>query len=122
MLSKQQSINQSLINTLRFPFSLIFISKFSYKSCFSNTIIFFVQDRIGKTLLSHCIEQHNTELVRLLVEHGARVNQIRVRLHEDVSYNCLFYFFLDIFPTYPFIHIVIALNYLWCSKSLTLYL
>ncbi|CAG2241890.1 unnamed protein product [Mytilus edulis] len=42
-------------------------------------------DRIGKTLLSHCIEQHNTELVRLLVEHGARVNQIRVRLHEDTD-------------------------------------
>ncbi|XP_071121614.1 uncharacterized protein [Mytilus edulis] len=43
------------------------------------------RDRIGKTLLSHCIEQHNTELVRLLVEHGARVNQIRVRLHEDTD-------------------------------------
>ncbi|CAC5419165.1 unnamed protein product [Mytilus coruscus] len=43
------------------------------------------RDRIGKTLLSHCIEQHNTELVRLLVEHGARINQIRVRLHEDTD-------------------------------------
>lgn len=40
------------------------------------------RDRIGKTLLSHVIEQHNLELVKLLVEHGARINQIRVRQHE----------------------------------------
>lgn len=43
------------------------------------------RDRIGKTLLSHVIEQHNMELVKLLVEHGARINQIRVRQHEDTD-------------------------------------
>jgi len=53
------------------------------------------------------IEQHNLELVKLLVEHGARINQIRVRQHEAVSISLIFFlFFLGeggvIYISFPF--------------------
>ncbi|KAL3842174.1 hypothetical protein ACJMK2_020217 [Sinanodonta woodiana] len=44
------------------------------------------RDHKGKTLLSHAIEANNLELVQLLVENGANVNQIRVReSQEDIT-------------------------------------
>ena len=46
---------------------------------------YFLQDRLGKTLLSHAIEVNNLDLVTLLIEHGAHVGQIRVRENEEVG-------------------------------------
>lgn len=43
------------------------------------------RDRIGKTLLSHAIEANNYELVKLLVDSGANVAQIRVRENEQTD-------------------------------------
>jgi len=41
-----------------------------------------LQDRIGKTLLSHAIEANNYDLVKVLVDNGANVAGIRVRENE----------------------------------------
>lgn len=43
------------------------------------------RDRLGKTLLSHAIESNNFEIVKLLLENGAHVAQIRVREHEQTD-------------------------------------
>ena len=43
------------------------------------------QDRKGKTLLSHAIEVNNFDLVKLLIQKGAHVAQIRVRENEQVN-------------------------------------
>ena len=49
-----------------------------------NSFAIFLQDRLGKTLLSHAIEVNNLDLVSILIEHGAHVGQIRVRENEEV--------------------------------------
>ncbi|XP_052268283.1 uncharacterized protein LOC127869655 isoform X2 [Dreissena polymorpha] len=43
------------------------------------------RDRIGKTILSHAVEVNNYELVKLLVDNGANVAQMRVRENEKTN-------------------------------------
>lgn len=43
------------------------------------------RDRIGKTLLSHAIETNSYRMVKLLLDHGASVAQVRVRENEQTN-------------------------------------
>ncbi|KAJ8299189.1 hypothetical protein KUTeg_023249 [Tegillarca granosa] len=46
------------------------------------SLLEYFQDNIGETLLSHAVEANNLDIVKLLLAHEAKINQIRVREEE----------------------------------------